>query len=68
MWMDKADQIRKLDKEYDTRPTMKIVKLPCGHESRQIERPGDQFVMCGVCCKSFLLTWSKIGKSKITGE
>ena len=62
------DEMRRLNREFDIRPVRKILKLPCNCTSVEILRPEDTYIVCPVCFKKYLLTYSKIGKHKIEGE
>lgn len=61
------DEVRKVYKEAERRRGQyTILKLPCGHGSVEITKPKDQFVVCPVCYKRFLLIWSKLtGRQRI---
>lgn len=55
-----SDYVRKIMRQFDLgAPSTIIVKLPCGHESKEVIRLEDQIVQCGICLKRALLVWSK---------
>lgn len=59
---DDQDILREQHRGYG--PIHKILKLPCGHESVEIDKPEDQWVHCSTCHKDFRLVWSN---NKIEG-
>ena len=49
-----------LQESYDGTTSRKILKLPCGCTSIELEKPQDVQGVCLVCMKPFYLVWSKI--------
>ena len=46
-----------LQESYDQKSQHKILKLPCGCESIELEKPEDVSGACPVCSKPFYLVW-----------
>lgn len=57
--------LQELENERNKQPIHKTVKLPCGHATIELTKTGDQYIKCSICHKSFLLTWSSIGRHKM---
>lgn len=63
---DQEDRVTKiLSQQRAQQGKFEVYKLPCGHESVEIVKPGDQFLQCSVCRKWCRIIWNKAGPKRV---